>query len=70
MNRTAGLIIGLVLAFVIVVIVLVEVMPGPLERTDYLVIGGAATLFCLALLFFLSRKVLPKPPGPRNPEEP
>jgi hypothetical protein len=31
--------------------ILLNVMPGPHKATDYLVMGAAATLLCLVLLF-------------------
>jgi Na+/melibiose symporter-like transporter len=51
MNRTIALSAGMVLLFAATVGVLLNVMPGPHKRTDYLVMGAAATLLCLVLLF-------------------
>ena len=51
MNRTTALALGLVVVFGLVVVILLNVMPGPRKATDYLVIGAVATLICLLLLF-------------------
>jgi len=51
MNRTTALAIAMVLLFAATVGILLNVMPGPHKSTDYLVIGAAATLLCLVLLF-------------------
>jgi Na+/melibiose symporter-like transporter len=51
MNRTTGLILGMVMIFAVTVAILLAVMPGPHKPTDYLVIGCVATLLCLLLLF-------------------
>lgn len=50
-----GLILGLGAAcvFAVVVLILLEVMPGPLRESDYLVIGSVATLVSLLVLFLL-----------------
>ena len=51
MNRTVVLGVGMVMVFVATVGILLNVMPGPHKATDYLVMGAAATLLCLVLLF-------------------
>jgi hypothetical protein len=51
MNRTIGLVLGMVMIFAVTVTILLTVMPGPHKPTDYLVIGCVATLLCLLLLF-------------------
>jgi hypothetical protein len=51
MNRTIALAVGMVLLFVATVGILLNVMPAPHKRTDYLVMGAAGTLLCLVLLF-------------------
>lgn len=51
MNRTIALAAGMVMLFAATVGVLLNVMPGPHKATDYLVMGAAATLLCLVLLF-------------------
>jgi Na+/melibiose symporter-like transporter len=51
MNRTTGLVLGMVMIFAVTVAILLTVMPGPHKPTDYLVIGCVATLLCLLLLF-------------------
>jgi hypothetical protein len=51
MNRTVTLTLALILVFVATAAILSQVLPGPHKPADYLVIGGVATLLCLALLF-------------------
>jgi uncharacterized membrane protein len=53
MNRNVGLFIGMAVLFGVVVLVLNQVMPGPHRPTDYLVMGGAATMVCLLVLFLV-----------------
>jgi uncharacterized membrane protein len=53
MSRTWGLIIGMVVLFAAVALILSQVLPGPRRATDYLVIGGAATMVCLLALFLV-----------------
>ncbi len=53
MNRTYTISALLLVVFAVTVGILLQVMPGPHERTDYLVIGGVATLLCILLLYFL-----------------
>lgn len=52
MNRPT-LIIGIILVFVATIAILSQIMPGPRHPTDYLVMGAAATLLCIVLLFVL-----------------
>lgn len=61
MNRTVGLVIGLVLVFVTTVAVLATLMPGPHKPTDYLVFGAVATFLCLLLLFLVIMKTMQRP---------
>jgi hypothetical protein len=53
MNRHVGLSIGIAALFVMVVLVFDQVLPGPRRPTDYLVMGGAATMICLLVLFLV-----------------
>jgi uncharacterized membrane protein len=39
--------------FVITVVILLQVLPGPHKSTDYLVIGTVATLVCLLIVFLI-----------------
>lgn len=51
MKRPLTLTLALILVFAATVAILSQVLPGPHKPGDYLVIGGVATLLCLALLF-------------------
>ena len=62
MNRTLKISALLLAVFAVTVAILLQVLPGPHERTDYLVIGGVATLLCILLLYFLLIKR-----GDKNP---
>ena len=62
MNRTLKISALLLTVFAVTVGILLQVLPGPHERTDYLVIGGVATLLCILLLYFLLIKR-----GAKNP---
>jgi uncharacterized membrane protein len=53
MSRTTGLILGMAVLFATVALILTQVIPGPHRPTDYLVIGGAATMVCLLALFLI-----------------
>lgn len=53
MSRNTGLFIGLAVLFGVVVLILNQLLPGPRRPTDYLVIGGAATMVCLLVLFLI-----------------
>jgi Na+/melibiose symporter-like transporter len=68
MNRTIGLVLGMVIIFGVTVAVLLTVMPGPHKSTDYLVIGCVATLLCLLLLFVVLVNS-PKRPGHKTESE-
>ena len=61
MHRTIALGAGMLMLFVATTGILLNVMPGPHKRTDYLVIGAAATLLCLVLLFVVLLKTPQKP---------
>ena len=49
--RYGALAAGILLVFLITVVVLVRIIPAPRSETDYLVIGGVATLVSMAALF-------------------
>lgn len=51
--RIALLAAGLILLFAGTVAVLMRVMPGPHKETDYLVMGGMATLVTMLALFVI-----------------
>lgn len=53
MSRTAALIAGTIVLFLVSVVVLIEVIPGPHKSTDYLVIGGVSTMVCVIVLFLV-----------------
>jgi uncharacterized membrane protein len=53
MNRNVGLVIGMAVLFAAVVLILNQVLPGPHGPIDYLVMGGAATMTCLLILFLV-----------------
>ncbi len=53
MNRTAKLIGGLAVVFIATVLIVSVLIPGPRKPTDYLVMGGIATILCMALLFWI-----------------
>lgn len=54
MGSRIALIGGLSVLFLMTVLVLLRVLPGPHKSTDYLVIGTLATFFCLAVLFVVN----------------
>jgi len=47
------LILGLVFVFAAVAFILLQLIPGPHQRTDYLVIGTVATFVSLVVLFIV-----------------
>jgi hypothetical protein len=53
MNRTATLATALTVLFMVVALILGQLLPGPHRPTDYLVIGGAATMVCLLAMFVI-----------------
>jgi multisubunit Na+/H+ antiporter MnhF subunit len=53
MPSKVALIIGTALMFVITVLILLRVLPGPHKSTDYLVIGTLATFVCLLVVFLI-----------------
>jgi NADH:ubiquinone oxidoreductase subunit 6 (subunit J) len=53
MNRNVGLVIGIAVLFLTVVLILNQMLPGTRRPTDYLVMGGAATMVCLLALFLI-----------------
>jgi Na+/melibiose symporter-like transporter len=68
MNRTTALAAGMAMLFAATVGILLNVMPGPHKATDYLVMGAAATLLCLVLLFVVLF-TSPAKPDPANPDK-
>jgi Na+/melibiose symporter-like transporter len=68
MNRNIALGAGMLMLFVATVGILLNVMPGPHKRTDYLVMGAAATLLCLVLLFVVLFTSPAKPDSKEKPE--
>ena len=54
MSSKIMLAMGLAVLFLMTVLVLLRVLPGPHKPTDYLVIGTIATFFCLAVLFLVN----------------
>ena len=50
-KRNLVLAIGILAIFGVTVAVLMQLMPGPHKETDYLVIGGVATLVSLLAVF-------------------
>ena len=53
MSRPLALALGLAVVFAATALILSAILPGPHKPTDYLVMGGVATVVCLALLFFI-----------------
>jgi hypothetical protein len=53
MSRNVGLFAGIAVLFATVVLILNQVLPGPRRPIDYLVMGGAATMICLLVLFLV-----------------
>lgn len=53
MNRNRTLILAVAIVFMVVSIILLKLLPGPHRPTDYLVIGGGATMACLLTLFLI-----------------
>jgi len=53
MSRNTGLFVGISVLFLTVVLILNQMLPGPRRPTDYLVMGGAATMVCLLVLFLI-----------------
>ncbi len=51
MGSKLALVLGTAMAFIITVLVLLRVLPGPHKSADYLVIGTVATFVCLLALF-------------------
>ena len=51
MNRNVALALGIAFVFAATVFVLSRLMPAPHKPTDYLVMGAAATVLCMVLLF-------------------
>ncbi len=51
MPRLWLLSLGALCVFVIVAAIMLNVMPGPLKESDYLVIGSVATLVALLVMF-------------------
>jgi hypothetical protein len=53
MSRPLSLTLGMLIVFAVTILILAKVLPGPHRPTDYLVMGGVATMLCLVLLFVL-----------------
>ena len=53
MPRPVALALVMVLVFAITILILANILPGPHRSTDYLVMGGVATMLCLILAFVL-----------------
>ena len=53
MSRPLSLTLGMLMVFAVTILILANVLPGPRRPTDYLVMGGVATMLCLVLLFVL-----------------
>lgn len=51
MPRALVLVLGALFVFAAVAVVMVEIMPGPLKDSDYMVIGSVATMVSLLVLF-------------------
>jgi len=51
MQRTLVLGLAAIVIFAAVVLIMLQVMPAPLEDSDYLVIGSVATLVSMLVLF-------------------
>jgi multisubunit Na+/H+ antiporter MnhF subunit len=53
MPSKVALMIGTAIVFIITVVILLRVLPGPHKSTDYLVIGTLATFVCLLVVFLI-----------------
>lgn len=53
MPRILVLVLAGLCVFTVVAAIMVEVMPGPMKESDYLVIGSVATLVALLVLFLV-----------------
>ncbi len=74
MHRNRTLILAVAIVFMVVSIILNRLLPGPLRPTDYLVIGGGATMVCLLVLFVILLTTHMPSPDPfysrrRKPQE-
>ena len=49
--RLALLVVGVVFAFAISLVVMLQLIPAPRRSVDYMIIGGAATFSAMAILF-------------------
>ena len=47
----ALLVVGVVFAFAISLVVMLQLIPAPRRSVDYMIIGGAATFSAMAILF-------------------
>ncbi len=64
MNRNRILILAVAIVFMVVSIILLRLVPGPHRPTDYLVIGGGATVACLLVLFLVLLSTNMQSPDP------
>jgi multisubunit Na+/H+ antiporter MnhF subunit len=53
MPSKVALMIGTAIMFIITVVILLRVLPGPHKSADYLVIGTLATFVCLLVVFLI-----------------
>jgi Na+/melibiose symporter-like transporter len=70
MPRPLSLTLGMLMVFAVTILILANVLPGPHRPTDYLVMGGVATMLCLVLLFVLlavTPRRKPSAPGSDKP---
>jgi uncharacterized membrane protein len=66
MSRPVSLTLGLLMVFAVTILILTRILPGPHRPTDYLVMGGVATMLCLVLLFLLLAVLPRRPAAPRK----
>lgn len=62
LSKIVVLALGLVIVFAAVAAILLQVIPGPHQSTDYLVIGTLATFVSLLVLFVVLIKTWVKVP--------
>ena len=53
MGRKIGFVAAAVAVFAVVVVIMLNVMSGPLKDSDYLVVGTVATVAAMLVLFVL-----------------
>jgi hypothetical protein len=62
LSKILTLAAGMVLVFAVVAVILLQVLPGPHQSTDYLVVGTLATFVSLLVLFVVLTKTWVKVP--------